>query len=158
MLTSPTTAAPHRSRSAATNPWQALRSAGLAESTHGPHTPTRSPAQASPRSATEIGEIGGGTGGAGASPLMTAATRAQSRAEVQIGPTWPRPRVMAAPAAGSSTMGMRSCVALSPTAPQNPAGRRIDPPPSSPTATSTSPAPTAAPHPELDPPGTRRRL
>src|SRR5512139_3026365 len=50
---------------------------------------------------------------------------------------------------------MRSGSGLRPTSPQHAAGMRIDPPPSDPVASGTSPAATAAAEPPDDPPGER---
>ena len=54
--------------------------------------------------------------------------------------------------------GMRLGVGCRPTTPQYAAGRRVDPPPSVPTAIGTSPAATAAAPPELDHPGRTGRI
>ncbi len=50
---------------------------------------------------------------------------------------------------------IRPRVGLSPTSPQHEAGMRMEPPPSDPGATGTSPAATAAAAPPLDPPAVR---
>ena len=52
---------------------------------------------------------------------------------------------------------IRPRVGFSPTSPQHEAGMRIDPPPSEPCATGTSPAATAAAAPPDDPPAIRVR-
>ena len=51
----------------------------------------------------------------------------------------------------------RPRLGFSPTSPQQLAGIRIDPPPSEPCATGTSPAATAAAAPPLEPPAIRSR-
>ena len=53
--------------------------------------------------------------------------------------------------------GMRPKDGLWPTRPQNPAGVRVEPPPSLAVANGTSPAATAAADPPLEPPGVRLR-
>ena len=53
---------------------------------------------------------------------------------------------------------MRPSVPFTPTTPDQPAGRRIDPPMSEPVARWTSPAASAAAEPPLDPPGVRSRF
>ena len=50
-------------------------------------------------------------------------------------------------------LGIRPYVALSPGRPVNPAGMRIEPPPSPPVASVTSPPATAAAEPPDEPPG-----
>ena len=54
-------------------------------------------------------------------------------------------------------VGTRPRCGLSPNSPQQPAGMRIEPPPSEPSAAEHSPAATAAAEPPLEPPGVRCR-
>src|SRR5690349_14036625 len=55
----------------------------------------------------------------------------------------------------SGAMGTRPRPGITPTRPQHTTGIRIEPPPSEPVATGTSPAATAAAEPPEEPPGVR---
>ncbi len=88
-----------------------------------------------------------------AGPAITSSRAAASRTVRASGPAVPRPT-------GSPCIGLpliRPRLGLNPTRPQHEAGIRIDPPPSDPCATGTSPAATAAPAPPLEPPAIRVR-
>ena len=88
-----------------------------------------------------------------AGPASTSSSAAVSRTVRPIGPDVARPT-------GSPYIGAeltRPRLGFRPTRPQQPAGIRIEPPPSEPCASGTSPAATAAPAPPLEPPAVRVR-
>src|SRR3954468_18405375 len=98
---------------------------------------------------------GGGAqqGSPTAGPAITSSIAAASRTVRASGPAVPRPT-------GSPYMGpplIRPRDGLSPNIPQQLAGIRMDPPPSEPWATGSSPAATAAAAPPLEPPAIRSR-
>src|SRR5467141_4113935 len=82
---------------------------------------------------------------------MAPSISAQSRAERVIGPTWSIDH-----ASGSTPARLtRPYVGLRPVIPQSDAGMRIEPPVSEPSAAGASPAATATPEPDDEPPGIR---
>ena len=86
-------------------------------------------------------------------PASTSSIAAASRTVRAIGPAVAKPT-------GSPYIGyplIRPRVGLSPNSPQHEAGIRIEPPPSEPWATGTSPAATAAAAPPEEPPAIRVR-
>ncbi len=84
-------------------------------------------------------------------PLQTSYQRAVSRTERDTQPTTTVKGVWVA----SGPLGMRPKVDLRPNRPQNPAGMRIEPPPSLALARGTRPPATAAAEPPDEPPGVR---
>src|ERR1035437_4242970 len=84
----------------------------------------------------------------GSGPAISAYARAQSLADVAIGPICPTLQQRGA-APNSLT---RPNVALMPTRPQNAEGMRIEPPPSAPIANGTRPEATAVAGPLDEPP------
>src|SRR5262245_12220945 len=86
----------------------------------------------------------------GSWPAISWSSSAASRTVRVIGPTWSFDHDRAIAPARLT----RPYVGLSPTMPQQAAGRRMDPPVSVPSAPTARPAATAAPEPLLDPPET----
>src|SRR5450759_3010408 len=87
-------------------------------------------------------------GSRASAPDITWYARAASRAQLASGPRYATDQHNGA----APCSLMRPYVGLSPTTPQNDAGRRIEPPPSAPMAIGTSPAPTTQPGPAELPP------
>src|SRR5271165_690584 len=79
-------------------------------------------------------------GSAGSNPAITEYIRATSSAVAAIGPRWP---TLGQSGTAPNSLTLPN-VGISPTAPQNAAGIRIEPPPSAPIAAGQSPAATAA--------------
>ena len=91
--------------------------------------------------------------GAGSPPAMTASARAQSATLRAIGPI----ESSVDDSGNAPSSGMRFCVGLKPTMPQNAAGMRVEPPVSEPMAMSHMPSATATAAPDDEPPGMRAR-
>src|SRR5215207_4878805 len=130
---------PGSTRSTTSSP-EAARTSSTAASTTGstPSNRTRPTVEATSEAAVNVGSRS----------RIPSATPATSRA---IGPT-----VSSDGASGlTPSRGMRPCVVLSPTVPQQADGVRIDPAVSVPMATSASPRATATAEPLDDPPGIR---
>lgn len=110
------------------------------------------PASASSARAAAYEWAGGSraVGSRQSAPLITSRSSAASAASRAMGPTWDR---ALNELAGYS--GTRPYVGLSPNAPQNEAGMRIEPPPSVPSESGAAPAATAAALPPLEPPAVR---
>ena len=104
-----------------------------------------------PRPASQPSTRGSECGSCRSYPLATSSQRAVSRTD-RVSP----PIVtVSAPTSNCGPRGIRPYVVLRPTSPQNPAGMRIDPPPSPPVASVTMPPATAAADPPDEPPGVR---
>ena len=113
----------------------------------------RGPRSHQPRKVSPSGSGAAQVGSPTAGPAITSSSAAASRTVRARGPEAPRPT--GSPYVGAALILPR--LGLSPTRPQQLAGIRIEPPPSDPCATGTSPAATAAPAPPLEPPAIRSR-
>ena len=112
---------------------------------------SRSSSRWSPSPASQPSTRGKLSGSRGSRPLHTSNQRAVSRTDRARQPTV----TVIAPSSACGVNGIRPYVALKPTSPVNPAGIRIEPPPSPPVASVTSPPATAAADPPDEPPGVR---
>ena len=117
-------------------------------------TPTFSPRSSSryvPRPASNPSTRGSARGVRRSGPFVTSSQRALSRTlrETQPG------TAVRFPISALGPFGIRPYVTLRPTSPQNPAGIRIDPPPSPAVAAVRMPPATADDEPPEEPPGVR---